>query len=355
MRIVGRTIVAAVLVAASAQLASASSLDADNSKLFEMLKRLEARVAVLEAENVAMRREMTETRRVPTAAVAVPADRLAGAPVTRSGAASEVSPAPVSAVPWPTEAAGPVTAYAATGQSLSPPKPPGWAGIYFGAAAGGALTNMKVSANGTSSSSGTSIFGPPTQSTSVLSYESGNDIGAGGFIELFLGGNAMITSNLLVGLQAEFALAELDFDTNGLARSVSSDGSVSTYEPNYGLRSRWMASAVGRFGTLIGSNTLLYGVAGWSVAGFESDFVVDNGYLANGPTFGAGLEFKLSDNWSIRGEYRYTTLLPVHITEGWTQTYVSPNSSNVYSQTDNMNFESSLHAARIGIAYTLGR
>ena len=57
--------------------------------------------------------------------------------------------------------------------------------------------------------------------------------------------------------------------------------------------------------------TLLYGLGGWSYGRFELDSYelglskVDD-YGAQGFTVGGGLEQKLSRNWSLRAEYRYT-------------------------------------------------
>ena len=58
---------------------------------------------------------------------------------------------------------------------------------------------------------------------------------------------------------------------------------------------------------------MVYVIGGWTGAHFEARNVTDNAFYqpsetfwANGWTAGAGVERKLSSNWSVRAEYRYT-------------------------------------------------
>jgi outer membrane immunogenic protein len=81
-----------------------------------------------------------------------------------------------------------------------------------------------------------------------------------------------------------------------------------------------MLTIAGRQGFLPMPNLLVYGLAGWSWADVDHKFKIDcdecsdpiakagDDFNANGITVGAGAEYKVTDNISIRGEYRFTDL-----------------------------------------------
>ena len=71
-----------------------------------------------------------------------------------------------------------------------------------------------------------------------------------------------------------------------------------------------MVGAIGRAGYLVTPNVLLYGLGGLELGHFtypdsNDRFGGKNGKWVAGYTVGAGGEVKLTDNWSLRGEYRY--------------------------------------------------
>ena len=66
-------------------------------------------------------------------------------------------------------------------------------------------------------------------------------------------------------------------------------------------------------------NLLVFGLVGWSWLDVDTSFRIrddndnllfhhDDNFSANGLTFGGGVEWKFTDNLSIRGEYRFTDL-----------------------------------------------
>jgi outer membrane immunogenic protein len=81
-----------------------------------------------------------------------------------------------------------------------------------------------------------------------------------------------------------------------------------------------MVTVAGRAGFAPTPNLLLYGLVGWSWADIDHDFRIGcdscSGYFlrngdtfdANGLTVGGGAEYKVTENISIRGEYRFTDL-----------------------------------------------
>jgi outer membrane immunogenic protein len=91
------------------------------------------------------------------------------------------------------------------------------------------------------------------------------------------------------------------------------------------FRRRWnaevgdMVDVYGRAGFAPTQNLLVFGLVGWSWADVDAGFRIDDGgdvwhvnnddnFNANGISFGGGVEWKFTDNLSVRGEYRFTDL-----------------------------------------------
>lgn len=160
----------------------------------------------------------------------------------------------------------------------------------------------------------------------------------GALEDLYLGANFHPTPRTLLGVQVEGSLAEMSFgtkfrqqnetfartntntftnsSTDGSSNQSNNSRSVEGSEVNQfpfiaQAKLDWMTSVIGRAGWLATPNTLLYGLGGWSYGRFELDSYelglskVDD-YGAQGFTVGGGIEQKLSRNWSLRAEYRYT-------------------------------------------------
>jgi outer membrane immunogenic protein len=93
-----------------------------------------------------------------------------------------------------------------------------------------------------------------------------------------------------------------------------------------GWRSRWdaqvgdMVDVYGRAGFAPTGSLLIFGLVGWTWADVDAGFRIrhdehedwrdnnDDEFNADGLTFGGGVEWKFTDNLSIRGEYRFTDL-----------------------------------------------
>ena len=79
---------------------------------------------------------------------------------------------------------------------------------------------------------------------------------------------------------------------------------------SYGTKTSWQGSIRGRLGYSFGQ-ALLYATGGVAFANmrtFYTSFGASQAFSDTraGWTLGAGLEYALSRNWSIRAEYRYT-------------------------------------------------
>lgn len=75
----------------------------------------------------------------------------------------------------------------------------------------------------------------------------------------------------------------------------------------------WLGTLRGRIGLPVASQFLVYGTGGLAYGGVSTRAVVDAINLSNdetrvGWTAGAGLEWKVSPGWSLRGEYLYVDL-----------------------------------------------
>jgi outer membrane immunogenic protein len=98
------------------------------------------------------------------------------------------------------------------------------------------------------------------------------------------------------------------------------------HDEDLGLRHRWdaqvgdMVDVYGRAGFAPTGSFLIFGLVGWTWADVDSGFRIrddfdedfrhnnDDEFNANGLTFGGGVEWKFTENLSIRGEYRFTDL-----------------------------------------------
>ncbi|MGY2906977.1 outer membrane protein [Bradyrhizobium sp. URHC0002] len=310
--------------------ARANSLNAE--RLLEKLAALEARVVALETKNRQYKRELEQGRtqqrtqlpqNVGQANAAMPAKDLAPNQLSQTSTAT------------------------------------GWTGIFWGASAGGAATKSST----TSSERAAQIFPgntPPFDlngfNTSSVSGPNGN---AGGFIDVFAGGDFQL-ARLVFGGQFEATASDLNFSSSGTRsyayfNATGPTGVTATGDYRPQVTSRWMASALLRAGVLVDDLTLLYGIGGWTVAQFEARNLTDNpfyqpneSFWANGPTAGVGIERKLDSNWRLRAEYRYTKFDTAHTQDRFA--FVSGPNSQTYSRSTQ--FDQSMQSGRIGFAYS---
>jgi len=232
----------------------------------------------------------------------------------------------------------------------------GWSGPYFGASFGGVVSRSQV----TSADVYTAAFPgtPPTNLNGTYGFgTAGWSNGGGVTVDLFGGVNSRI-GNLLVGLQIEGSLAQATVRTTGKRRYIYFDGSgpigpVANDDFHPQVHARWMASGLARIGWLADMSTLIYGIGGWTVGGFEYRNVVDNlffqpaeSYLAHGPTVGVGIERKIERNWTFRAEYRFAHFLPT--TESNSFFYSAGTTSQSFAA--ETRFEHQMHTVRLGLS-----
>ncbi|WEK06025.1 MAG: TonB-dependent receptor [Candidatus Devosia phytovorans] len=114
------------------------------------------------------------------------------------------------------------------------------------------------------------------------------------------GANYQLSSNFVLGVEGEVSWGGTEFSAM-TSRDTYFDGSID-----------WLASLSARAG-FSADRFLVYGKGGVTVAGTSMGRVIaDNRMIsqdsASGWTLGAGVEYAVSDNLSIKGEYSFTTL-----------------------------------------------
>ena len=305
-----------------------------DAELLRIVKSMESRISALEAENKKIKREAAQLRQATNQPSSVPTAKPSLRDPAQSYASLET-------------------------KAIKRSDPPNWSSVYVGASFGAGVTRSHIHSDETANS--IALVPPASVNGRVLSNDAGNTTGYGAIADLYLSYNAQIASNVVAGVQVEGSISDLNFSGKGntSARYFDQNGftgqtATGDFRPN--AHARWMASALARAGVLATPETLLYGLAGWTVAGFEYRDLTDNSFyqhpdsfVTNGPTVGAGIERKLSANWSVRTEYRYTQFLPVNVDSSFN--WAGPGVTQ--SDTIHARFENSMHTLRVGAAYAI--
>lgn len=267
---------------------------------------------------------------------------------------------------------GPLTAMAAMPRSSQRVWADSWAGpyagIYFGARAGHVAE--AYSASSVSTSVSPNNFPPPPTTTRIVGTTSAAPFAGnvnGSTNELFLGYNWR-NGKFVAGVQAEGTLfGDVGWKANGplsASTTITVNGVGGPIGPTINpaasrqlLRSE--IGLIGRAGFLATTDLLLYGLGGVEFGNFvyatsRAGLGGANGKWVTGYTAGAGGEMRISDHWSLRGEYRYTHF-DVERTESTPSSAISPpvnptftlNGTNAAGRASAVDF----HAGKIGVVY----
>jgi opacity protein-like surface antigen len=234
------------------------------------------------------------------------------------------------------------------------------AGLY-GAGGMGRVRDVPTSANDIST---LNIVSSPAVITSASSnFKSGTLSGdtKAGMIDLFAGYNRR-AGNFVVGGQIEATVyADAEMKSRGVSQTISTQ-TVPPSAPVAGteasqfqqtLRSR--AGLIGRAGFLATPDLLLYGLAGAEFGHFAFLDAIDliggeDGKWAFGYTAGAGAELKLTERWSLRGEYRYMRFdldrTATNISNQANSNFINSNSFIAAART-----RADFNLGKVGIAY----
>jgi outer membrane immunogenic protein len=183
-----------------------------------------------------------------------------------------------------------------------------WTGFYIGAGAGWASADFDVE-----------IETDPAPDFGEISEADLHDDGFLGTVQA--GFDWQISEAFVIGIMGDYTFVDLDDE---LANEVCYSGGCVAGDPFegqiVGAGVDDMITVSGRLGILFDPSWLAYGLVGWTWADVENsyfegctdtpcdniDFKVDD--TADGLTVGGGLEGLITENLSLRLEYRFTNL-----------------------------------------------
>jgi hypothetical protein len=234
-----------------------------------------------------------------------------------------------------------------------------WEGAYVSFSGGGSWTKADThfSDNGTSSSiftnSDVGFFENQTTTTQFVgsdSQQSTNNNKTGGAVFTFTTGyNLLVWNNWLLGYQSEVSFNRNNIRLEGTGSNSSSSTSQTTttiggtvfpgtpssqtnannFATFSDLDHKWTISEMARIGFLLRPDLLLYGLGGWSWAGFKFSGDQDASFTMNGPTWGVGLE---KDFGWLRGFVQYKG---VHYRDKDVNVSSPSNNTNTFTQGTN--------------------
>jgi outer membrane immunogenic protein len=234
-----------------------------------------------------------------------------------------------------------------------PPPLPSWTGFYLGGDIGGAWAD----------SSGTTIF---TDSAVGTPFVATNSLNRSGFIGGFYYGYNWQVANWVFGIEGDWSWTDRN---GGSFCGVTTGGAAGCIDNGFGFvrvdaNNDWIATLRGRLGYTFGS-VMLYGTAGGAwvnnsatvtadcrVAGCGFSGIVAPGIFAatfdntrTGWVAGLGLEWMVTPNWLIRGEW-------LHVDVGNSSgVLVIPTTTVGTTQTLAWSRDLTIDIARFGIAY----
>ncbi|WP_157784004.1 outer membrane protein [Bradyrhizobium yuanmingense] len=262
---------------------------------------------------------------------------------------------------------------AARGSSFASGWGDSWAGPYIGAYVGAGAGRARQTSTRIDDEGSVSVPGGTSAFTQSGFGNLAGDM-TGSMVDLFAGYNWR-TGNVVVGGQIEGTLFS-DVTTRMVGSeaysSVSSDNGVVTstesgtnsIEDRQQLRSN--VGVIGRAGYLVTPNVLLYGLGGLALGHLtypdnypdpEAQVSDKNGKWVAGYIAGAGGEVKLTDSWSLRGEYRYMHFgYDRNEPSGNSSTSVSGGGTNTStnSTVHRRHIDADFHVGKVGLVYQFG-
>jgi outer membrane immunogenic protein len=185
------------------------------------------------------------------------------------------------------------------------PPPPSWTGFYVGGDAGAAWLSDPATWNPQPSPAAFGVF-PITANDRETAFIGGAHVGY----------NDQVMPDWVVGLEGDWSWTKAGgaFTQGWIANggAIVAPGSQTSMSANL----NWIASARARVGYLIAPSLMAYatGGAAWAKVDYSGVSTNNgNGYLATfnsssmqaGYVAGGGVEWMVTDNWTVRAEYLY--------------------------------------------------
>jgi outer membrane immunogenic protein len=197
------------------------------------------------------------------------------------------------------------------------PPPFTWTGFYVGVNAGGIWPSGSRNIN---------FINPTTLSFLALSEPGGLGSQSAGFIGGGQAGYNWQTGAFVLGVETDFQGTTLSKETNFVSPGFIGAGVPANLVGDtlgVHLKSRldWLGTTRGRVGYVVtpDNRLMIYATGGVAYAGATGDFNIFDATrglaLSGSPsktrvgwTIGGGVEYALTNNWTIRGEYLYADL-----------------------------------------------
>src|SRR5581483_8815433 len=212
-----------------------------------------------------------------------------------------LTPPSVSTLP-PAATGSPPSSYAMAPRAPVPVQPFNWTGPYAGLSLGVGFLNAGASTTSTSTSIDKDLPSPPGLTTTDTTTA-------------FASGKARFEPGALADAYVGYSRQFARFNENGFSNftDVRSDVGLtnvqsSTFTQKDSLNITFMVSALAKLGYLVTPRDLVYGLAGWTYAGFNTTLPTlnDPAFGAHGVTVGGGWERQILDSWTLKLEYRYS-------------------------------------------------
>jgi opacity protein-like surface antigen len=257
--------------------------------------------------------------------------------------------------------------------------PAAWTGPYAGVSLGIGALNANTSGTGTNiqNSTNTDLLGNITQLSTFTGVQAFGDNRAkaqiGALADVYVGYSSRF-GNWVGGGQLEGSLGRFfsRFDQDGIFASsnvtknfnngvlllpVATGFDAGSGTVTNSLNIDFMVSAIARFGYLVTPRDLVYGLGGWTYAGFNTTLpaAIDPSFGAHGVTVGAGWEREMLDGWTLKAEYRYTKFQGVDVDVATAQRDTSATSTNLFTSQATAHISPDLHVVRVGLTHYFGQ
>jgi outer membrane immunogenic protein len=197
-------------------------------------------------------------------------------------------------------------------------RPFAWTGFYVGAAIGYGIGAAKETQHRTFDNDTSDILRDDT------AIRGAQRIVSAGY-------DSQISQRVVVGMLIDYSFGSLDGIVDQRLVSIDKQFAIGA-----------------RLGYLVAPKTLLFATAGWTRAEYENEFL-DLSISRNGYFVGAGLEQALTNNWSLKLEYRYSDY--GHLTQ--VREIFFPILD--LGGTGKHSIDTDVHSVRLGVNYKFGR
>ena len=252
----------------------------------------------------------------------------------------------------------------ASSPSFADSAPPSFAGGYFGLNAGAAWSSSRYATDpGCPPQPVDAVFcnapDPSSVNGDAVAASGTGDLSSAGFTGGVQGGYNWQNGNVVFGGEADFGA--FDFSTSASPAGVFPFVFAgTTYALSESATAQWLATLRGRLGYAVTPDLLIYGTGGIAFTDFEfSSRYADNangvglpggaGFTSRsrfmvGWTLGAGGEWLMDRNWSIKAEYLYVDFGSMNFP-------VAVSNTPAFTQTMVIDADLSSQVARIGINF----